>query len=122
MFNDIEHKKRALMIRDWGRIGDNSEYIDDRFNYEIDNIPYDYKFLYCALGYNMKCCEMCAAFGLVQLKKFEIFASPLTFVFFFGYQKRNRILCSTYGTSCKTWGFISSSPINPFSSLSISRF
>lgn len=73
MFNDMNHKKRALMIRDWGRIGDNSECINDRFNHKVDNIPYDYKFLYGALGYNMKCCEMCAAFGLVQLKKFDEF-------------------------------------------------
>ena len=73
MFNDVKHKKRALMIRDWGRIGDNSECMDDRFNHKVDNIPYDYKFLYGALGYNMKCCEMCAAFGLVQLDKFDKF-------------------------------------------------
>jgi len=73
MVNNKKHKKRALMIRDWGRIGDNSESIDDRFNHIIDNIHYDYKFLYGALGYNMKCCEMCAAFGLVQLKKFDKF-------------------------------------------------
>jgi len=73
MFNNFEHKKRGLMIRDWGRIGDNSESMDDRFNHKVDNIPYDYKFLYGALGYNMKCCEMCAAFGLVQLNKFDKF-------------------------------------------------
>ncbi len=73
MFNDLKHKKRALMIRDWGRIGDNSECMDERFNHTVDNIPYDYKFLYGALGYNMKCCEMCAAFGLVQLEKFDLF-------------------------------------------------
>ena len=73
MVNNKKHKKRALMIRDWGRIGDNSESIDDRFNHITDNIHYDYKFLYGALGYNMKCCEMCAAFGLVQLKKFDKF-------------------------------------------------
>jgi CDP-4-dehydro-6-deoxyglucose reductase, E1 len=74
MVNDIKHKKRCLMIRDWGRIGDNSEEMSDRFSNNIDGIPYDYKFLYGALGYNMKCCEMSAAFGLVQLEKFEKFA------------------------------------------------
>jgi len=74
MFNDIKHKNVALMYRDWGRIGDNSECVDDRFNSSIDNIPYDHKFLYGVLGYNMKCCEMCAAFGLVQLEKFEQFS------------------------------------------------
>ena len=73
MFNNEKHLKRARMFRDWGRIGDNSEEVGDRFNHEIDGIPYDYKFLYGALGYNMKCCEMCAAFGLVQVKKLPRF-------------------------------------------------
>lgn len=75
MVNDQKHKQRCLMIRDWGRIGDNSEEVVDRFSTDIDGIPYDYKFLYAALGYNMKCCEMCAAFGIVQLDKFEKFAN-----------------------------------------------
>ena len=73
MFNDEKHMKRALMYRDWGRIGDNSENMDDRFAHEVDGIPYDYKFLYGVLGYNMKCAEANAAFGLVQLEKFQTF-------------------------------------------------
>ena len=73
MFNDEKYVKRALMYRDWGRIGDNSENIDDRFASNVDGIPYDYKFLYGVLGYNMKCSEMNAAFGLVQLEKFNSF-------------------------------------------------
>ena len=71
MFNDKKYVKRALMYRDWGRIGDNSENIDDRFAHEVDGIPYDYKFLYGVLGYNMKCTEAAAAFGLVQLERFQ---------------------------------------------------
>ncbi len=71
MFNKKEHMKRALMYRDWGRIGDNSENMDERFAHDVDGIPYDYKFLYGVLGYNMKCAEANAAFGLVQLKKFQ---------------------------------------------------
>lgn len=73
MFNDEKHKNRALQYRDWGRIGDNSELISDRFNHKVDGIPYDHKFLYGVLGYNMKCSEMNAAFGLVQLEKFNNF-------------------------------------------------
>jgi CDP-6-deoxy-D-xylo-4-hexulose-3-dehydrase len=73
MFNDEKHVKRALMYRDWGRIGDNSENIDDRFAHNVDGLPYDYKFLYGVLGYNMKCSEMSAAFGLVQLERFQTF-------------------------------------------------
>ena len=73
MFNDEKYVNKALQYRDWGRIGDNSELIEERFNHNVDGIPYDYKFLYGVLGYNMKCSEMNAAFGLVQLEKFERF-------------------------------------------------
>jgi CDP-6-deoxy-D-xylo-4-hexulose-3-dehydrase len=48
--------------------------MSDRFNHEVDGIPYDHKFLYGVLGYHMKCCEMNAAFGLVQLDKFDRFS------------------------------------------------
>jgi CDP-6-deoxy-D-xylo-4-hexulose-3-dehydrase len=71
MFNDKKLLKRATMFRDWGRIGDNSEDIKTRFEYNIDGIPYDYKFLYGAVGYNMKSSEVNAAFGLVQVSRLE---------------------------------------------------
>lgn len=71
MFNDEKLLKRATMFRDWGRIGDNSEDVKTRFEYSIDGIPYDYKFLYGAVGYNMKSSEVNAAFGLVQLSRIE---------------------------------------------------
>ena len=73
MFNDEKHKLRALSYRDWGRMGNDSEIMDDRFNHKVDGIPYDHKFLYSVLGYNMKCSEMNAAFGLVQLDRFQNF-------------------------------------------------
>ena len=73
MFNDKKHVDRALQYRDWGRMGDNSEIMDDRFNHSVDGIPYDHKFLYSVLGYNFKCSEMSAAFGLVQLERFKKF-------------------------------------------------
>jgi CDP-6-deoxy-D-xylo-4-hexulose-3-dehydrase len=71
MFNDVKHLKRATMFRDWGRIGDNSEDVKTRFEFSIDGIPYDYKFLYGAVGYNMKSSELNAAFGLVQIDRLE---------------------------------------------------
>jgi CDP-4-dehydro-6-deoxyglucose reductase, E1 len=73
MFNDEKLKNICLQFRDWGRIGDNSEDMSDRFNHSVDGIPYDYKFLYGVLGYNMKSSEMNAAFGLVQLERFKKF-------------------------------------------------
>ena len=73
MFNNEKYKNISLQFRDWGRIGDNSEDMSDRFNHKVDGIPYDYKFLYGVLGYNMKSSEMNAAFGLVQLERFKKF-------------------------------------------------
>jgi CDP-6-deoxy-D-xylo-4-hexulose-3-dehydrase len=73
MFNDEKLRNVCLQFRDWGRIGDNSEAMSDRFNHNVDGIPYDYKFLYGVLGYNMKASEMNAAFGLVQLERFKEF-------------------------------------------------
>ena len=73
MFNEEKYRNTCLQFRDWGRIGDNSEAMSDRFNHSVDGIPYDYKFLYGVLGYNMKSSEMNAAFGLVQLDRFSEF-------------------------------------------------
>jgi len=73
MFNEEKYRNTCLQFRDWGRIGDNSEEMSDRFNHSVDGIPYDYKFLYGVLGYNMKSSEMNAAFGLVQLERFGEF-------------------------------------------------
>ena len=74
MFNDKKHVTKCLQYRDWGRLGNDSEIVDDRFNHVVDGIPYDHKFLYSVLGYHMKGCEMNAAFGLVQLKRFKKFS------------------------------------------------
>jgi CDP-6-deoxy-D-xylo-4-hexulose-3-dehydrase len=73
MFNDEKLRNTSLQFRDWGRMGDNSEIMSDRFNHSVDGIPYDHKFLYGVLGYNFKSSEMNAAFGLVQLERFKQF-------------------------------------------------
>ena len=73
MFNDKKLRDVCLQFRDWGRMGDNSEIMSDRFNHSVDGISYDHKFLYSVLGYNFKSSEMNAAFGLVQLERFKKF-------------------------------------------------
>jgi CDP-6-deoxy-D-xylo-4-hexulose-3-dehydrase len=73
MWNDEELKKKGLMYRDWGRIGNNCEDPSVRFEYKVDGIEYDFKFLYGVKGYNFKSTEMNAAFGLEQLKKLDRF-------------------------------------------------
>ena len=45
-------RDEVVMKRDWGRVGNDSEAFDNRFNFKVDNIPYDGKFLYGYLGYN----------------------------------------------------------------------
>lgn len=75
MCNDPKILKRAYMYRDWGRVGNNSEDMDERFKDTVDGIEYDGKFLYSVKGYNMKSCEMCAAFGLEQMKKLDSFTA-----------------------------------------------
>jgi len=73
MANDAKFIDRCRMYRDWGRIGNNSEDMVERFGASVDGIPYDGKFLYGVVGYNMKSTEMNAAFGLAQLKKLPSF-------------------------------------------------
>jgi CDP-6-deoxy-D-xylo-4-hexulose-3-dehydrase len=73
MFNSEKLRDVSLQFRDWGRIGNNAEEVDQRFNHQVDGIPYDFKFLYGVLGYNFKSSEMNAAFGLVQMEKLDKF-------------------------------------------------
>jgi len=74
MANDEKFIEKCRMYRDWGRIGNNSEDLNERFaNNEVDGIPYDRKFLYGVVGYNCKSTEMNAAFGNVQVDKFPRF-------------------------------------------------
>jgi len=73
MYNNEKHVTKCLQYRDWGRLGNDSEIMDDRFNHVVDGIPYDHKFLYSVLGYHMKASEMNAAFGIVQLDRFKKF-------------------------------------------------
>jgi len=78
MFNDTKLRDKALMYRDWGRIGNNSEDMSERFGHTVDGIDYDFKFLYGVVGWNMKCSEMNAAFGLKQMDKLDGFTGKRT--------------------------------------------
>jgi CDP-6-deoxy-D-xylo-4-hexulose-3-dehydrase len=66
--------EKAKLLRSWGRSSSlyvESEAIENRFNVEVDSIPYDAKFVFDTIGYNLEPSEMGAAFGLVQLQKLE---------------------------------------------------
>ncbi len=73
LVDDKKLRDRIYTLRDWGRVGNDKEAFEKRFNFSIDNIPYDSKFLYSELGYNLKMNEAGAAFGLVQLKRLDGF-------------------------------------------------
>ena len=62
---------KMRLLRSWGRA---SSIIDEndlksRFNIELEGIPYDKKFVFSEIGYQLEPSELSAAFGLVQLKK-----------------------------------------------------
>lgn len=94
--NSTELYNKIKIIRGWGRsselfspdaslsIEDN---LKDRFDIEIEGISYDKKFIFEREGYNFFAPEVCAAFGLAQLKKFDNFFTKR--VANFNYLKNN---------------------------------
>ena len=72
---------RALKsIRDWGRdcwCEQSSEYGEcgKRFDWELDGMKYDHRYVYSHIGYNLKPTEMQAAFGLAQLDRLDYIVS-----------------------------------------------
>src|SRR3990167_5240539 len=74
MSDDKEAIDRIRTMRDWGRGVDVSEDINERYKYQMNDIPYDGKFWYTERGFNMRPVEAQAAFGLEQLKRLDGFA------------------------------------------------
>ncbi|MDB5245367.1 MAG: NarL family transcriptional regulator [Parcubacteria group bacterium] len=72
---------RTRVLASWGRSStlfgshEQSEDIAKRFSGSVGDIPYDAKFVFSEIGYNMQSTELNAAFGLEQLKKLETFAA-----------------------------------------------
>ena len=74
--NDKKLAEKCKVLRGWGRSSaiNESEKLEERFNIELNGIPYDSKFIFEEMGYNFLPTEISAAFGLVQLKKLNKFA------------------------------------------------
>jgi len=78
--HDDAHARRARVVGSWGREStlfgayEKAENIEKRFNGSIDGQPYDAKFIFSAIGYNLLSTEISAAFGLEQLKRLESFS------------------------------------------------
>lgn len=76
MTDDAKLAERFLVLRGWGRTSalfGESEDIEKRFNTKVDGIPYDAKFIFIELGYNMQVTEIQGAFGVEQLKRLPRF-------------------------------------------------
>jgi CDP-6-deoxy-D-xylo-4-hexulose-3-dehydrase len=72
--NRDEWVEEAKLLRSWGRTSSlfqESEAVENRFNVDLDGVPYDAKFVFTRVGYNIEPSEMGAAFGLVQLDRLE---------------------------------------------------
>jgi CDP-6-deoxy-D-xylo-4-hexulose-3-dehydrase len=78
--DDIGLYRIIRSLRDWGRACycEHDETNPDgacgkRFNFKIDGIPYDHRYMYTHVGYNLKPLEFQAAMGIEQLKKLPQF-------------------------------------------------
>lgn len=70
--DDDDLADQIRILRSWGRSSTrfiDSESIDSRFDCEVDGVPYDAKFVFEEIGYNLEGSEISAAFGLVQHSK-----------------------------------------------------
>jgi len=74
--NNKKQYERAKILRSWGRMSTlikDSENINHRLKIKLDGVNYDKKFVFSELGYNFEPSEIGAAFGLEQIKKFNMF-------------------------------------------------
>ena len=69
--------EKAKILRSWGRMSSlikDSENIKKRLDIKLKGFEFDKKFVFSEVGYNFEPSEIGAAFGLVQLKKFDSFS------------------------------------------------
>ena len=73
MLNDKKLFLKGKILRSWGRLSSiiKEDNIKDRFNFKINGIDYDKKFVFSEMGFNIEPSEIGASFGLVQLTKLK---------------------------------------------------
>ena len=73
--NDRKQFDTARMLSGWGRQSalNESEDIRVRYRSRVAGMPYDAKFIFANVGYNLRTTDIAAAFGLAQLKKLKQF-------------------------------------------------
>lgn len=98
-YNDLRFERITRSLRDWGRScwcrGDDKTThgaCGARFNYRVAGRPYDHKYLFSHIGYNLKPIEPQAAMGVEQLKRMPSFI-----------EKRAQNFERLYGYA-KNWG------------------
>ena len=70
LVNDEKMHDKMWSLRDWGRAGVGyDEDVDKRYADTLAGVPYDKKFTFTKIGFNLKPVEAQAAFALAQLKK-----------------------------------------------------
>ncbi len=71
--NNPQWYSKTRILSGWGRRSslNETEDIDTRYQTKIGGMPYDAKFVFSEIGYNMRTTELSAAFGLAQLKKLD---------------------------------------------------
>jgi len=72
--NRDDWAEEAKLLRSWGRSSSlfvDSENPEHRFGVMLEGIPYDAKFVFERIGYNLEPSEIGAAFGLVQLGRLQ---------------------------------------------------
>lgn len=72
--NRDDWAEEAKLLRSWGRSSSlfvDSENPEHRFGVTLEGIPYDAKFVFERIGYNLEPSEIGAAFGLVQLRRLQ---------------------------------------------------
>lgn len=77
MTNNKSVHEKAKLLRSWGRMSTlvkDSENIENRLKIKLSRFDYDKKFVFSEIGYNFEPSEIGASFGLVQLKKFNLFS------------------------------------------------
>ena len=79
-YNDVRFEKIIRSLRDWGRScwcrGDEKRTLGAcgvRLSYRLDGKPYDHKYIFNQIGYNLKPIEPQAAIGVEQLKRLPHF-------------------------------------------------
>src|SRR3990167_1443876 len=67
-----------ISLRDWGKYHETPEYynaysVKTTHYIDVDGIPYDYRYSYSHLGYNLKPADINCVFGLVQMDRLAEF-------------------------------------------------